>query len=47
MALEVDQRVLAPPFYPVLTSMPEVGVRTAARLLTEIACRAFASAALY
>ncbi|WP_373366324.1 transposase [Shigella boydii] len=25
--------------------MPGVGVRTAARLLTEVACRAFASAA--
>ncbi|EGI89753.1 hypothetical protein SD15574_4793 [Shigella dysenteriae 155-74] len=45
MALEVEQRVLAHPLYPVLTSMPGVGVRTAARLLTEVACRAFASAA--
>lgn len=44
-ALEVEQRVLAHPLYPVLTSMPGVGVRTAARLLTEVACRAFASAA--
>ena len=43
------ERVLGPrldhPLYPVLTSMPGVGVRTAARLLTEVACRAFASAA--
>ncbi len=45
VALEVEQRGLAPPLYPVLTSMPGVGVRTAARLLTEVACRAFASAA--
>lgn len=45
VALEVEQRVLAHPLYPVLTSMPGVGVRTAARLLTEVACRAFASAA--
>lgn len=45
VALEVAQRVLAHPLYPVLTSMPGVGVRTAARLLTEVACRAFASAA--
>lgn len=34
VALEVEQRVLAHPLYPVLTSMPGVGVRTAARLLT-------------
>ena len=45
VALEVEQRVLAHPLYPVLTSMPGVGVRTAARLHTEVACRAFASAA--
>ncbi|EHD22379.1 MULTISPECIES: IS110 family transposase [Brenneria] len=46
VALEVEQRVLAHPLYPVLTSMPGVGVRTAARLLRrEVACRAFASAA--
>lgn len=45
VALEVEQKVLAHPLYPVLTSMPGVGVRSAARLLTEIACRAFASAA--
>ncbi len=40
-----QQRVLAHPLYPVLTSIAGVGVRTAARLLTEVACRAFASAA--
>lgn len=45
VSLDVEQRVLAHPLYPVLTSMPGVGVRTAARLLTEVACRAFASAA--
>ncbi|HGA5440711.1 TPA: transposase [Salmonella enterica subsp. enterica serovar Eastbourne] len=45
VALEVEQRALAHPLYPVLTSMSGVGVRTAARLLTEVACRAFASAA--
>jgi transposase len=45
VAHEVEQRVLTHPLYPVLTSMPGVGVRTAARLLTEVACRAFASAA--
>ncbi len=45
VALAVEQRVLAHPLYPVLTSMPGVGVRTAARLLTEVACRAFASVA--
>ncbi|AHA64637.1 Transposase [Shigella dysenteriae 1617] len=45
VALEVEQRVLAHPLYPVLTSMPGAGVRTAARLPTEVACRAFASAA--
>ncbi|EIC6029345.1 transposase [Salmonella enterica subsp. enterica serovar Corvallis] len=45
VALQVEQRVLAHPLYPVLTSMPGVGVRTAPRLLTEVACGAFASAA--
>ncbi|EMP3813940.1 transposase [Escherichia coli] len=43
VALEIEQQVLAHPLYPVLTSMPGVGVRTAARLLTEVACRAFAA----
>ncbi|EJX0850471.1 IS110 family transposase, partial [Salmonella enterica] len=45
VAMEVELRVLTPPLYPVLTSMPGVGVRTAVRLLTEVTCRAFASAA--
>jgi len=42
---EVERLVQAHPLYPVLSSMPGVGVRTAARLLTEVACKAFASAA--
>ena len=45
VALEVEQRVLAHPLYTVLASMPGVDVRTAARRLTEVACRTFASAA--
>ncbi len=45
VAAEVERLVLAHPLWPVLTSMPGVGVRTAARLLTEIAHKAFASAA--
>ncbi len=44
VALEVEQRVLAHPLYPVLTSMPGVGVRTAARLLTEVASAAHLAA---
>lgn len=43
VALEVEQRVLSHPLYPLLTSMPGVGVRTAARLLNEVACRTFAA----
>lgn len=45
VAQEVECIVHAHPLYPVLTSMPGVGVRTAARLLTEVTSRAFASAA--
>jgi transposase len=45
VALEVEDLVHAHPLYSVLTSMPGVGVRTAARLLTEVASKAFASAA--
>ena len=45
VAQEVERLVHAHPLYAVLTSMPGVGVRTAARLLTEVACRAFASSA--
>lgn len=45
IAKEVERRVLTHPLYRVLTSMPGVGVRTAARLLIDVASRAFASAA--
>jgi transposase len=45
VAKEVEHLVLAHPLHPVLTSMPGVGVRTAARLLVDVATRAFASAA--
>jgi transposase len=45
VAQEVERIVHAHPLYPVLTSMPGVGVRTAARLLTEVTGRPFASAA--
>jgi transposase len=45
VAKEVERLVLAHPLHPVLTSMPGVGVRTAARLLIDVASRAFASAA--
>ncbi|MCA7918118.1 transposase [Burkholderia contaminans] len=44
IAAEVERLVVAHPLWPVLTSMPGVGVRTAARLLTEVADKAFASA---
>lgn len=45
VASEVERLVHAHPLWPVLTSMPGVGVRTAARLLTEVTHKAFASAA--
>ena len=45
VASEVERLVHAHPLYSVLTSMPGVGVRTAARLLTEVAHKTFASAA--
>jgi transposase len=45
VAKEVERLVLAHPLHPVLTSMPGVGVRTAARLLVDVATRVFASAA--
>ena len=45
VAEEVERLVQAHPLFAVLMSMPGVGVRTAARLLTEVTCRAFASAA--
>lgn len=44
IAVEVERLVDAHPLQPVLTSMPGVGVRTAARLLTEVAGKSFASA---
>jgi len=44
VAKEVERLVLAHPLHKVLTSMPGVGVRTAARLLIDVASRAFASA---
>ena len=45
LAREVEARVNAHPLYPVLMSLPGVGIRTAARLLTEVVCRDFDSAA--
>ncbi|WP_165779002.1 IS110 family transposase [Paraburkholderia hospita] len=45
IAREVERLVIEHPLWPVLNSMPGVGVRTAARLLTEVAHKAFASAA--
>nr|QBP62881.1 IS110 family transposase [Burkholderia pseudomallei] len=45
VAAEVERLVLAHPLWPVLTSMPGVGVRTAARRLTEATQKAFATAA--
>lgn len=45
VAKEVERLVLAHPLHPVLTSMPGVGVRTAARLLVDVVSRGFASAA--
>ena len=44
VAKEVERLVLAHPLHPVLTSMPGVGIRTAARLLIDVVSRAFASA---
>ncbi|MEV7768196.1 IS110 family transposase [Microbacterium sp. NPDC086615] len=44
VAAEVETLVEAHPLHPVLTSMPGVGVRTAARLLTEVAGKAFPTA---
>lgn len=45
MAAEAERLVQSNPRWPVLSSMPGVGLRTAARLLTEVAHKAFASAA--
>jgi transposase len=44
VAAEIEKMVDAHPFQPVLTSMPGVGVRTAARLLTEVAGKHFPTA---
>ncbi|GAA2233551.1 IS110 family transposase [Herbiconiux moechotypicola] len=44
IAVEVERLVEAHPLHPVLTSMPGVGVRTAARLLTEVSGKHFATA---
>jgi transposase len=44
IAIEVEKLVEAHPLSPVLTSMPGVGVRTAARLLTEVAGKHFETA---
>ena len=44
IAVEVERIVEAHPLHPVLTSMPGVGVRTAARLLTEVSGKHFATA---
>lgn len=41
IAVEVERLVEAHPLQPVLTSMPGVGVRTAARLLTEVSGKDF------
>jgi transposase len=45
VAGKVERLVRAHPLQPVLTSMPGVGVRTAARLLIEVAHNTFASTA--
>ena len=44
IAVEVERPVEAHPLHPVLISMPGVGIRTAARLLTEVSGKDFASA---
>ena len=44
IAVEVEQLVTANPLEPILTSMPGVGVRTAARLITEVSGKEFATA---
>lgn len=42
--VQVEQLVEAHPLHPVLTSMPAVGVRTAARIITEVIGKEFATA---
>jgi transposase len=44
IAVEVERLVEAHPLQPVLISMPGVGIRTAARLLTEVSGKDFATA---
>ena len=44
IAIEVEKIVEQHPLQPVLTSMPGVGVRTAARLLTEVTTKTFPTA---
>ena len=44
IAAEVEKLVEQHPLHPVLTSMPGVGVRTAARLLTEVTTKSFPTA---
>jgi len=44
IAVEVEKLVDAHPLHPVLISMPGVGIRTAARLLTEVSGKQFATA---
>ncbi|EXJ52315.1 transposase IS110 [Microbacterium sp. MRS-1] len=44
IAIEVEKLVDQHPLQPVLTSMPGVGVRTAARLLTEVTTKSFPTA---
>lgn len=45
LATEVEQRIAAHPLFPVLTSLPGIGVRTAAILLVTVAGKEFGSAA--
>ena len=44
VAAKVEALVEAHPLYPVLTSMPGVGIRTAARIITETSGKHFATA---
>ena len=44
ITVEVERLVEAHPLHPVLISMPGVGIRTAARLLTEVSGKDFATA---
>ena len=44
IAVEVERLVEAHPLHPVLISMPGIGIRTAARLLTEVSGKDFVTA---